>query len=278
VILDEAAPAKVNLALHVRERRADGYHELDSIFAFTDFGDTLAAEPAGTLTLAIDGDWSDAIAGEADNLVLRAARALREAAGIEAGAALRLTKRIPVAAGLGGGSADAAAALRLLNRLWGLDWPLDRLAALGETLGSDVPACVHSRTLRARGRGERMALLGDGLAGLPILLVNPRVAVPTGPVFRGWDGVDRGALADGDPLAVARRGRNDLEAPAVAIAPAIDAVLVTLRARPAAIIARMSGSGATCFALYDDSVGCAVDASAIAEWNPDWWVTATHLL
>jgi 4-diphosphocytidyl-2-C-methyl-D-erythritol kinase len=278
VILAEAAPAKVNLALHIRERRADGYHELDSIFAFTAFGDTLTAEAADALTLAVDGDWSEAIAGEADNLVLRAARALREAAGIGAGAALRLTKRIPVAAGLGGGSADAAAALRLLNRLWGLDWPLARLAELGETLGSDVPACVHSRTLRARGRGERMELLGDEAAGLPILLVNPRVAVPTGQVFAGWDGIDRGPLGDGDPLEAAYRGRNDLEAPALALAPAIDEVLFVLRARPSAFLSRMSGSGATCFSLYEDPIGCGVDAGLIAESSPGWWVQATHLL
>ncbi len=276
--LEEAAPAKVNLALHVRTRRADGYHELDSIFAFTDYGDTLAAEPADALSLAIDGDWSGAIAGEADNLVLRAARALQAAAGTGQGAAIRLTKRIPVAAGLGGGSADAAAALRLLNRLWGLDWPAARLAELGETLGSDVPACVHSRTLRAQGRGERMDELGDVLAGLPILLVNPRVAVPTGPVFRGWDGVDRGPLADGDPLAAAMAGRNDLQPSAVAIAPVVDEVLAVLAASPAAAMVRMSGSGATCFAIYDDAIGCGVDAALIADLYPGWWVRATHLL
>lgn len=276
--LHEAAPAKVNLALHVRARRDDGYHELDSIFAFTAFGDTLTAAAADGLTLAIEGDWSAAIAGEADNLVLRAARALQAAAAVDAGAAIRLTKRIPVAAGLGGGSADAAAALRLLNRLWGVDWPADRLAELGEGLGSDVPACVLSRTLRAKGRGERMDRLGDGLAGLPILLVNPRVAVPTGPVFAGWDRLDRGPLADGDPLAASMAGRNDLEPPARALAPAIDEVLAALGARPAATLARMSGSGATCFALYADPVACDADAAAIGAAHPGWWVQATRLL
>lgn len=275
---EEAAPAKVNLALHVRERRADGYHELDSIFAFTAFGDTLSAEPADGLSLDIDGDWAGAIEGEADNLVLRAARALRDAAGVRAGAAIRLTKRIPVAAGVGGGSADAAAALRLLNRLWGLDWTLDRLSELGEGLGSDVPACVHSRTLRAKGRGERMALLGDGLSGCPILLINPRVAVPTGPVFAGWDRIDRGALADGDPLAAARAGRNDLQPSAVRLAPVIDTVLAALAARPAAMLSRMSGSGATCFALYADAAACAADAAELAAAHPGWWVQATRLL
>ena len=152
--LTEPAPAKLNLALHVRARNADGYHDLESIFAFVDFGDTLHVAPADTLSLAIDGDFADAIIDD-DNLVLRAARALATAAGRPAAGALRLKKRIPVAAGLGGGSADAAAALRLLARHWQLDWSLARLAEIGAGLGADVPACVHGRLQFGTGRGDR---------------------------------------------------------------------------------------------------------------------------
>ena len=189
----EAARAKVNLALHVRRRRADGYHDLETLFAFTAFGDTLQVRSGAGLSLSVDGPFAAAV-GEGDNLVLRAARALAAAAGVPADAALTLDKHIPVAAGLGGGSADAAAALRLLNRFWSLDWPLDRLAAIGATLGADVPACVFERTLAGTGKGDALARVDLGLAGTPVLLVNPRVAVPTGPVFAGWDRVDRGEL------------------------------------------------------------------------------------
>ena len=152
----EPAPAKVNLALHLRRRRDDGYHDLETLFAFTDFGDTLAVADGDGLTLTVIGPFADAV-GDGDNLVLRAARALAGAAGCPAVAALTLDKRIPVAAGLGGGSADAAAALRLLNRFWRLDWPLGRLAAVADPLGADVPACVFSRTMAGTGRGDALS-------------------------------------------------------------------------------------------------------------------------
>ena len=260
--LTEVALAKLNLALHVRRRRPDGYHALETLFAFTDFGDTLTAEPADALTLTVTGETALALAAEPDNLVLRAARAL--APGL--GARLVLTKRIPVAAGLGGGSADAAAALRLLSRLWEVEADL---FAIAERLGSDVPACLLGRAARGEGRGEQLTPVPDWrLTGTPVLLVNPRVAVPTGPVFAAWDGDDRGPLGD-DALA----GRNDLETPAIGIAPVIADVLARLRAG-GPMLARMSGSGATCFALYADAA--ARDAAAAAMPGA-WWVQPTAL-
>jgi 4-diphosphocytidyl-2-C-methyl-D-erythritol kinase len=272
-MLTESAPAKLNLALHLRRRRADGYHDLETVFAFTAFGDTLTAVPAETLSLTISGEFAGPAGAGPDNLVLRAAAALAHTAGIEAGAALTLDKRIPVAAGLGGGSADAGAALRLLNRLWGLDWPELRLRHIAERLGADVPACVASRTCFGAGRGE---VLGDWpvtLAGTPVLLVNPRVAVPTGPVFAGWDQKDLGGIAAGTGL---ESLRNDMTAAAQAIAPVIGEVLQALSDTPGATLVRMSGSGATCFALYDTPA--ARDAATETLRQTGWWLASTTLL
>ncbi|KAB7648478.1 4-(cytidine 5'-diphospho)-2-C-methyl-D-erythritol kinase [Polymorphobacter fuscus] len=271
-ILTEAAPAKVNLALHLRHKRADGYHALETVFAFTAFGDELTARPADTISLALSGEFAGAAGPDADNLVLRAAHALAAAAGVTEGAEIALDKRIPVAAGLGGGSADAAATLRLLSRLWGLDWSLERLDAIAATLGSDVPACVHSRLCFGAGRGEVLAPWPDDLSGTPVLLVNPRVAVPTGPVFAGWDRVDHGGIAAGAPLATLR---NDMTAAACALAPVIGEVLAALAAT-GPMLSRMSGSGATCLALYHDNAARDRAAAAIAPHG--WWQVATHLI
>lgn len=270
-MLRELAPAKINLALHLRRRRPDGYHDLETIFAFTDFGDELAAEPADALSLAITGPFAAPAGAGDDNLVLRAARALADAAGVKSGAALALDKRIPVAAGLGGGSADAGAALRLLSRLWGLDWPPARLAALAAGLGSDVPACVLSQTCFGSGRGEALAPWPGTLTGIPVLLVNPRVAVPTGPVFAAWDQVDRGGIATGTPLADLR---NDMTAAAVGLAPLISDVLAAL-ATTDAVLTRMSGSGATCLALYADTDTRDRAAALLAPQG--WWQAATAI-
>lgn len=268
--LAERARAKLNLALHVRRRRADGYHEIESIFAFTAFGDTLTAVAATTLSLETHGAFAGAAGVGDDNLVLRAARALAAAAGVRAGATLTLAKRIPVAAGLGGGSADAAAALRLLDRLWGLGWGRARLAELGATLGADVPACVWSRPLRGDGVGDELHPIA--LAGGPILLVNPRVALATGPVFDAWDGIDRGALA-GD----ATEGRNDLTAPAVALAPMIGEVLGAIAHLPGAGPPAMSGSGATCFARFQMMAAARAATETLSAAYPRWWMRATLL-
>jgi len=277
--LHELARAKINLALHVRRRRADGYHELETLFAFCTVGDELGAEPAAALSLAVEGPFSGPLRADAeaaaDNLVLRAARALAIEAGLTAGARLTLVKNLPVASGLGGGSADAAAALRLLNRLWGLDWPLDRVSAIGARLGADVPVCVHSRPMRGEGVGERLRPIT--LPPQPLVLVNPGVAVSTAAVFRAWDGNDRGELASGDALQAAQAGRNDLEAPARAIAPAVGAALDSLACQPGAMLVRMSGSGATCFALFESDSARDRAAHAIAADQRGWWVAATRL-
>lgn len=261
----EPAPAKLNLALHVRAKRPDGYHELETLFAFTRFGDTLAAAPAEDWSLVVSGPTAQAAGPLEDNLVLRAARAFADASGSRARHALRLEKHIPVAAGLGGGSADAAATLRLLNRLAGAPLALCELERIGALLGADVPACVRSATAFGAGRGEALAP-GPGLSGMPVLLVNPCVAVPTGPVFRAWDGIDRGPLG-----ADWRVARNDLEAPAIGLQPVIADVLAWLHGLPGVTLARMSGSGATCFALFEREAPAVVAPHG-------WWVQKSQLL
>lgn len=273
----EHAPAKINLALHLRRRRADGYHDLESIFAFTVFGDTLRGAAADRLTLSLSGPTAAGADVGDDNLVLRAGRALAAAAGLVPRAALHLEKRIPVAAGLGGGSADAAAALRLLNRLWGLDWPLARLAALAEPLGADVPVCVYGHTLLGAGKGEALSPWPQDFAkdpsGTPVLLVNPRVALATGPVFAGWDQRDLGPI---DPAAPLTALRNDMTAAAVALQPVIADVLAALEQGGEATLVRMSGSGATCLALFDSAAKRDRAAAALA--GRGWWLCPTQIM
>lgn len=256
----EPAPAKVNLALHVRGRLPDGRHALDTIFAFCTDGDRLEAETADELSLTIGGPFAEGLSIE-DNLVLVAARALREASGFEGGAQLFLTKTLPVASGIGGGSADAAAALRLLTRLWGIDsrWAIEA----APEIGSDVPACLLSLSARGTEAGDKLGLIQDpSIPGSPVLLVNPGMPLSTRDVFAGWDGVDRGPLDDW------RDGRNDLEAPARQLVPAIGDVLDWLKERRGTTLVRMSGSGATCFALFDSEVSRDVAAAACPS---DWW-------
>jgi 4-diphosphocytidyl-2-C-methyl-D-erythritol kinase len=269
----ETARAKINLALHVRGREPGGYHRIETIFAFAEDGDELSVEPAPDLALRVEGPFAASLAGETDNLVLRAARALRARYGVAAGAALTLDKRLPVASGIGGGSADAAAALRLLNRFWGLGAGEDALLDLARPLGADVPACLLSRTLRGDGRGDglRPASLGR-FAGAAVLLVNPGVPVSTARVFGAWSGADGGPLPERIEAA-----RNDLEAPAIAAAPEIAAVLGRLRAAAGATLVRMSGSGATCFALFDDADRRDQAGLRIAAEQPSWWRLASRL-
>jgi len=251
----ETAYAKINLALHVRARRSDGYHRIETIFAFCEDGDVLTAGEAADLSLEVTGPFANALAGEADNLVLRAARALG------AKAALTLDKRLPVAAGLGGGSADAAAALRLLGG--------EGAGEIARGLGADVPACLSSRTARGDGRGDEIEPVHiEGLSGTPVLLVNPRVPLATAAVFSAWDGIDRGPLGDWEA------GCNDLEAPARRLVPEIGAVLEALAA---ARVARMSGSGATCFGLFDSDTERDAAAARIAAACPGWWLCQTRL-
>ena len=266
MLLREPAPAKINLALHVRRRREDGRHDLETLFAFCTDGDFVSAEAADDLTLSIEGPFAPGLEADDGNLVLRAARALADASATTAGARLTLVKNLPVASGIGGGSADAGATLRLLTRLWGIDPAHAVDVAPG--LGSDVPACLLSLTARGEGAGDALELIDAGVSGMPILLVNPREALSTAAVFAGWDGVDRGALGDW------REGRNDLEAPARKRVPVIGEVLDWLGAQPDVTLARMSGSGATCFALFADE---AARDQAAAACPAKWWHLASVL-
>lgn len=267
-MLTEIARAKLNLALHVRARRPDGYHELETLFAFVEFGDVLRLAPAEAPTFRITGPFADKLTGEGDNLVTRAATRFAEAFGGGAHA-IELEKHLPVASGIGGGSADAAATLRALAKLHGVALDDPRLFAIADSLGSDVPACLLGRTALGRGRGEQLQPV-PGMSGTPVLLVNPGVAVSTAEVFRRWDGIDRGPLGP-DPLT----GRNDLEAPARAIAPVIGEVLSVLAGQPGVTLARMSGSGATCFALFESEEACAKAAARIE--RSGWWCVETCL-
>ena len=263
----EPAPAKLNLALHVRGRLPDGRHRLETVFAFCTDGDMIEAEAGDDPSLSVEGPFAAQVSTGEDNLVLKAARALRDTANVEAGAALFLKKKLPVSSGIGGGSADAAAALRLLTRLWRID-PA-HAAAVAPKLGSDVPACLLSLSVRGGGAGDELELLDDpGIAGTPVLLVNPRIPLSTAEVFARWDGEDRGPLGDW------REGRNDLEAPATGMVPEIAEVLAWLRALPAVQFIRMSGSGATCFALFEGEEARDAAAASVPE---RWWRLATFL-
>lgn len=267
------AHAKVNLWLNVVGRRDDGYHLLDSLVAFVDLADQVDAQPADRLSLGVDGPLAAALAGEDDNLVLKAARLLADRAGVAPRAAIRLFKQVPVAAGLGGGSADAAATLRELVGLWRVAMPEEELFDLAASLGADVPMCLAGRTALVSGVGERLAW-APPLPECAVLLVNPGTALPTRDVFaarRGAFSVVRPAPRRCRDLAeladvLADRG-NDLTAAAISLAPLVGQVLEELGRTGARHVA-MSGSGATCFALYD-SLELAQRASSLLPGN--WW-------
>ena len=274
----ETAYAKINLALHVRRRRPDGYHHLETLFAFSADGDKLSGGPAERLTLKVEGPFARDLPENNDNLVLRAARRLQEVSGCRRGAALILEKCLPVASGIGGGSADAAAALRLLARLWKLDLGTAALAEIARPLGADVPACVYSRALRGEGAGEALTEIRLGtLAEAPVLLVNPLAPLSTASVFASWDGVDRGALGSGGAAAAALCGRNDLQDAASQHVPDIGEILAELHRTPGTLLVRMSGSGATCFALFEEDGARDAAADIIARAHPDWWLLASRL-
>ena len=281
--MNEAARAKINLFLHVGDRREDGFHPLQSLAVFTDAGDTIKVEEGDGLSLTLDGPFASGLCDQ-DNLVLMAARALGERANQPARANLSLTKNLPVASGIGGGSADAAASLRALADLWRLELDEKRLCEIAASLGSDIPVCVASRPAFMEGRGEVLTPLAS-LPRLPLLLVNPGVAVSTKDVFatladrRGVDmKLPRGRFGDlADLLRFLEGTGNDLERPAIGLQPVIGAVLSELRALPGALFTRMSGSGATCFALMPDDEGCARAATALKERHPDWWITPTFV-
>jgi len=275
-----AARAKINLFLHVGDKRADGFHPVQSLAVFPELGDVLRAEAADTLSLSVEGPFASSLTGESENLVLAAAKAL----GGKAAAKLTLTKHLPVASGIGGGSADAAAALRVLSSLWGLGLDEAKLCDIAAGLGSDVPVCVVSEPRWMEGRGEILSPV-TSLPHLPMLLVNPRAQVPTKDVFaalQSRSGVERKMPPDrfhdmADLLRFLDASKNDLEEPARRIQPLIGEVLTALSALPGALFARMSGSGATCFALFPDDDSCARAAQLLSVAKTGWWIAPTSV-
>jgi 4-diphosphocytidyl-2-C-methyl-D-erythritol kinase len=282
----EHAAAKVNLTLRVIGRRNDGYHELESLTVFTDaatLADALTFEPGDAWSLSVDGPFAAASGAAADNLVLKAAHALaREVPAVRPGR-FSLTKNIPAAAGLGGGSADAAAALRLMAAVSGLASDDARIADTARALGADVPVCLASRARIVRGIGEQLSE-PVVFERLPALLVNPRIALPTAEVFARFQPEDAVSPALG-PLPRTRGVLagwlagygNDLSAAAIRRAPEIAGVIETLKALPGCKLARMSGSGATCFALFLSDREAAAAAAALGRSQPDWWISPTSL-
>ncbi|CAO3424903.1 4-(cytidine 5'-diphospho)-2-C-methyl-D-erythritol kinase [Azospirillum argentinense] len=295
----EAAPAKLNLYLHVVGRRDDGYHELDSLVAFAEVADRVTVQPGVARIalrgvdlppvgprLAISGPFGPALMGEnpAQNLVIRAAYALAARLGREADPMIALEKVLPIASGIGGGSADAAATLRALARLWGVPVTDQRLYEVAASLGADVPVCVAGRSCYFGGVGEVL----EEAPALPetfAVLVNPGVPVPTPAVFKARRGAFSaparftGAPADAAALAaLLRERRNDLTDPALTVAPVIAAVLAALDDTDGCLLARLSGSGATCFGLYADAEHAAAAARSIQAAQPRWWTKAARLL
>ncbi len=282
------APAKINLYLHVLGRRADGYHQLDSLVAFAAWHDVISVAPShGALEVVTDGPFAAAMSvavGGAENLVARAARLLAAHLGREPHATIRLHKTIPIAAGLGGGSADAAATLLALCRLWHVEVPLPLLDDLALRLGADLPVCLAGRTSYMSGIGERVEPAAE-VPPLGVVLVNPGVVLATAEVFHAFGGhfenSARPHFQPGDAeslIAALSVCRNDLTAPAVKLAPVVGEALAALAATPANLLARMSGSGATCFGLYPDTAAAEAAAAAIATMRADWWIAATRLI
>lgn len=270
--VEAVAPAKVNLTLHVTGQRADGYHLLDSLVTFAAIGDRITVRKAPATRLTVTGRFAAAVPAGADNLICRAAALM------DVTAEIVLDKALPVAAGLGGGSADAAAAVRAIAGLY--DLPLPGAGALLR-LGADVPVCMGGGMVRMRGVGDLVTPLSDRPCGWPMVLANPGVALPTGAVFGRLVAHDNPPMADPIPPDDApgfadwlAAMRNDLEPAAIALAPGIAGVLVALRARPGCQVARMSGSGATCFGLFETGSQADAAAAELAAENPGWWVQA----
>lgn len=261
--ITKTAYAKINLALHVRKRRDDGYHELETLFAFVDVGDVLTARTSDMDRFEVLGEFADVLDNPFGNLVARAMSALPRAQGLH----VTLEKNLPVAAGLGGGSADAGALFRIIEQVSGLP---DNWEELAERLGADVPVCVRSEMAIGHGTGTELAPVENDMAGMAALLINPRIPLPTGPVYQAWDQMDRGPLPTGSARKIAQEGRNDLRDPAISLCPQIADILECL-AKTEPWLHEMSGSGATCFALYDSAEHRDRAARAIAEMHPEWW-------
>jgi 4-diphosphocytidyl-2-C-methyl-D-erythritol kinase len=270
-VISETAYAKVNLALHVRSRRSDGYHELDTIFAFVDSGDQVHVQENDKLSLIITGPFADDLTTRSDNLALQAAMLLQSHYKIDDGASLHLEKCLPIASGIGGGSADAAAAARILNRFWKIDANENELAALLAPLGADIPACVSSRMAHGQGTGtDLVEILPNPMSGHSILLVNPLQPVSTAAVFTAWDGKDKGPLEGHDVMEMIRSGRNDLQDAALELCPDIDTILHSMH-KFSPQLSRMSGSGATCFALFSTEQECDAAQNYFQSEHTGFW-------
>jgi len=280
----QTARAKVNLALHVTGRRADGYHLLDSLVVFADIGDRLELAGANETSLEISGPFGDTLKVDDDNLVLRGYQALSAALPNPLPAtSFKLTKNLPVSSGIGGGSADAAAALNGLIELWQLDIEPHTLSETALLLGADVPVCLDSTTCRMRGVGEQLTAV-ENFPTVDCVLVNPGVGVSTPAVFAELALPVNQSAFDGLPELPARgwndwlaTTRNDLQSPAISLVPEIADVIAVLEQSPGCNLARMSGSGATCFGLFDSREDASKAAQQIATTHPDWWVVATRL-
>lgn len=273
------APAKINLTLQVARPRADGLHPLHSIVTFADVGDVVEATPAESLSLTITGEFADGLEAGEGNLVARAARALADAANVATGASLTLEKNLPIASGIGGGSSDAAAALRALNEIWSLNWSTAQLIPIARGLGADVPACLAAVPCVMSGTGEITTPITAPSFGA--VLVNPLKPLPTPDVYRLFDAMALGrALDQSQPdltVAVIAAIGNDLTPAAEALMPEITEIIQTLRADARVRYAALSGSGATVFALCDDSAAAEAIADALQQQRPDLWVADTIL-
>lgn len=277
------ARAKINLYLHVVGRRADGYHLLDSLIVFAETGDDIAVAPALELSMAIDGPFGAGLDAGPANLVMRAAHGLREMAGADKGAAIRLQKNLPIASGIGGGSADAAATLRGLIGLWRIKPDRAALSRLAESLGADVPVCLDGHPSFVGGTGEDIRPAGQ-LPPAHLLLVNPLVETPTPAVFKARRGDfskparwDRPPDSAHDLAEFLMTRSNDLTAPAISVAPVIADVLAAIAPTEDCLLARLSGSGATCFGLYPDAEAAEAARQQIRAMHPDWWAVAAAI-
>ena len=281
MIIEEFAAAKINLALHVTGKRDDGYHLIDSLVAFADVGDRLQFAPSEEFSLTIEGPFAAGLPTDDQNLICRAAKTLARDCGAGPGVAITLDKQLPVASGIGGGSADAAAALRGLNRLWGAGLTQEQLCTFGAELGADVAMCVLSRSSRATGIGDHLKPVS--LPSFNAVLINPGRAVSTAKVFGSLRNADGAACSDlpeessrDDWLNWLRHQRNDLWHPAMELEPAIRSILAELD-EAGAQFARMSGSGATCFGIFANQSDAELAASSLSDGHADWWVQSATL-
>ena len=277
----QAAPAKLNLALHLTGKRADGYHLLESLVVFTELADLLSAEHAEALSLEVTGEFASEAGDVENNLVLRAAQLLQAHTGYAGGAAMKLEKRVPVGGGLGGGSADAAAALRVLNNLWQLGLSEAQLMALASQLGADVAVCVAGKPALMRGVGDEVMPLAHPIPPFTAVLAHPRIPLLTAQVYAMVDEIRGGAMAEPPAdgwLDAVQVMRNDLQRPAIALSPIVAEMLLTMEmTSPVPLLVRMTGSGACCFALFTDADRAAAYAANLRAQHPGWWVAVTGL-